>query len=67
MRSAHPLVTESVKKKYAGSSDQYLWDRLNSADFSDQATLFASTFAPVFHPGGIGGNALVGRRCGHVR
>ena len=54
-------VTEWVKTKYSGSLAEYLWKRLDSMDFIDQATLFASTLLLCFFPFAIVANALTGQ------
>src|SRR5215472_8281646 len=54
-------VTEWVKTKYSGSLAEYLWKRLDSMDFINQATLFASTLLLCFFPFAIVANALTGQ------
>src|SRR6185369_4731455 len=49
------------KQKYAGSSAEHLWDRLNAVDFINQGLLFAATLLLCFFPFLIVANALAGR------
>jgi len=41
---------ESGKEKYAGSSAEYLWNRLNALDFMNRAMLFAATLLLLAFP-----------------
>src|SRR5262249_8428375 len=54
------------RRKYAGSSAQYLWDRLNAIDLITLAILFAATVLLCFVPFLIVGNALAGRSTVHT-
>lgn len=72
-RRRHPKVADRAgvrrarraaewgKQKYAGSSAEYLWQRLDSVDFINQGMLFAATLLLCFFPFIIVGSALAGR------
>ena len=49
------------KKKYTGSSAEYLWNRLSAMDFINQGMLFAATLLLCFFPFLIVLTALAGR------
>ena len=49
------------KEKYAGSSAEYLWNRLNAIDFINQGVLFAATLLLCLFPFLIVAHALAGR------
>jgi membrane protein len=49
------------RQKYAGSSAEYLWHRLNALDFINLGMLFAATLLLCFIPFLIVGSALAGR------
>jgi membrane protein len=53
--------TEVAKGKYAGSSAEHLWRRLDSMDFINRGMLFAATLLLCFFPFLIVANALAGR------
>jgi membrane protein len=53
--------TEAAKEKYAGSSAEHLWGRLNAMDFMSRGLLFAATLLLCFFPFVIVANALAGR------
>jgi membrane protein len=52
---------EVAKGKYAGSSAEHLWRRLDSMDFINRGILFAATLFLCFFPFLIVANALAGR------
>jgi membrane protein len=52
---------EAGKGKYAGSSAEHLWRRLDSMDFINRGMLFAATLLLCFFPFLIVANALAGR------
>ena len=52
--------TQVAKKKYAGSSAEHLWRRLDSMDFMNRGMLFAATLLLCFFPFVIVANALAG-------
>jgi len=52
---------EAGKQKYAGSSADALWKRLNSVDFLNQGMIFAGTLLLCAFPFLIVANSLVGR------
>ncbi len=52
---------ERAKGKYAGSSAERLWRRLDSMDFINRGLLFAATLLLCFFPFLIVANALAGR------
>jgi membrane protein len=54
-------AAEWAKQKYAGSSAEYLWNRLNAIDFINQGMLFAATLLLCFFPFLIVLDALAGR------
>jgi membrane protein len=54
-------AAEWAKEKYAGSSAEYLWNRLNAIDFINQGMLFAATLLLCFFPFLIVLDALAGR------
>jgi membrane protein len=43
-------TAEWAKEKYAGSSAEYLWNRLNAMDFINQGMLFAATLLLCLFP-----------------
>ena len=53
--------TEVARGKYAGSSAEHLWRRLDSVDFINRGMLFAATLLLCFFPFLIVANALAGR------
>jgi membrane protein len=53
--------TEVAKGKYAGSSAEHLWHRLDSMDFINRGMLFAATLLLCLFPFLIIANALAGR------
>ena len=53
--------TEVAKGKYAGSSAEHLWRRLDSMDFINRGLLFAATLLLCLFPFLIVANALAGR------
>ena len=53
--------TEVAKEKYAGSSAEHLWHRLDSMDFMNRGMLFAATLLLCFFPFIIVANALAGQ------
>ncbi len=53
--------TEVAKGKYAGSSAEHLWRRLDSMDFINRGMLFAATLLLCLFPFLIIANALAGR------
>jgi membrane protein len=64
VRRGTELVKEKTavaKEKYAGSSAEHLWSRLNSMDFINRGMLFAATLLLCFFPFIIVANALAGR------
>jgi membrane protein len=54
------------RQKYAGSSAEYLWNRLNALDFINLGMLFAATMLLCFIPFLIVGDALAGRSTVHT-
>ena len=50
-----------AKEKYAGSSAEHLWSRLDSMDFLNRGMLFAATLLLCFFPFFIVANALAGQ------
>ena len=52
---------EAAKGKYAGSSAEHLWRRLDSMDFINRGMLFAATLLLCLFPFLIIANALAGR------
>src|SRR5215471_19092282 len=54
-------AAERGQQKYAGSSAEYLWNRLNALDFINQGMVFAATLLLCFVPFLIVGAALAGR------
>ena len=52
---------EAAKGKYAGSSAEHLWRRLDAMDFINRGMLFAATLLLCFFPFLIIANALAGR------
>jgi hypothetical protein len=54
-------MSEWGKQKYAGSSAEYLWHRLDSIDFINRGMLFAATLLLCFIPFMIVADALAGR------
>ena len=52
---------EAAKGKYAGSSAEHLWRRLDSTDSINRGILFAATLFLCFFPFLIVANALAGR------
>ena len=52
---------EAAKGKYAGSSAEHLWRRLDAMDFINRGMLFAATLLLCFFPFLIVANALAGR------
>jgi membrane protein len=54
------------RKKYSGSSAEYVWNRLNALDFVNLGILFAATLLSCFIPFLIVGNALAGRSTAHT-
>ena len=54
-------AAEWGRQRYAGSSAEFLWNRLNALDFINQAMLFAATLLLCFFPFLIVGTALAGR------
>jgi membrane protein len=53
--------TRTAQEKYAGSSAEHLWHRLDSMDFINRGMLFAATLLLCFFPFLIVANALAGR------
>jgi membrane protein len=53
--------TEVAKEKYAGSSAEHLWQRLDAMDFINRGMLFAAALLLCFFPFIIVANALAGR------
>ncbi len=53
--------TQVAKEKYAGSSAEHLWRRLDSMDFMNRGMLFAATLLLCFFPFVIVANALAGQ------
>jgi membrane protein len=53
--------TEAARAKFAGSSAEHLWQRLDSMDFINRGMLFAATLLLCFFPFLIIVNALAGR------
>src|ERR1035441_5190192 len=53
--------TEVAKGKYAGSSAEHLWRRLDSMDFINRGLLFAATLLLCLFPFLIVANALAGQ------
>ena len=53
--------TQVAKEKYAGSSAEHLWRRLDSMDFMNRGMLFAATLLLCFFPFFIVANALAGQ------
>jgi membrane protein len=49
------------RRRYTGSSAEYLWNRLNALDFVNGGMLFAATLLLCFVPFLIVGDALAGR------
>jgi membrane protein len=58
-RARHGI--EVVKKKYAGSSAEHLWSRLDSLDFINRGMMFAATLLLCAFPFLIVASALAGR------
>ena len=54
-------TTEAARAKYAGSSAEHLWRRLDAMDFLNRGLLFAATLLLCFFPFLIVANALAGR------
>jgi membrane protein len=54
-------ATDSVKRRYTGSSAEDLWSRLGAMDFINRGMLFAATLLLCFFPFIIIANALAGR------
>lgn len=54
-------VSEWGKQKYAGSSAEYLWRRLDSIDFINRGMVFAATLLLCLIPFAIVADALAGR------
>ena len=52
---------DRAKGRYAGSSAEHLWNRLDSMDFINRGLLFAATLLLCFFPFLIVANALTGR------
>jgi membrane protein len=53
--------SEAVKDKFAGSSAEYLWRRLDGLEFVNRGLIFAATLLLCFFPFFIIVNALLGR------